>query len=101
MARMSFGRRTELVRHIRELAQRAEFLEAGTTAREQIEATLLAREIDKLYLLWGLLSVEGLDLDGEAATPEKLVDTGPEELCREALEAVKVECGLTDSERKN
>ena len=97
---MSFGRRVELTRRLREIAQKVEFLEAGD-AREKIDAALLTSEIDRLYVLWGLQEVRGLELDGAQATPESLAAIGPEELFREALAAVKAECGLTENERKN
>ena len=100
LAKMSFGRRVELTRKLREIAQRVEFLEAGD-AKEKIDAALLTSEIDKLYVLWGLREVRGLELDGSPATPESLVAAGPEDLFREALAAVKSECGLTEAERKN
>lgn len=99
--RMSFERRVELTQRIRELALRSEFLEAGNDAKEKIESAMLATEVNRIYLLWGLVKVEGLELDGEPATPESLLASGPEELCREALEAIKAECGLTAEERKN
>jgi hypothetical protein len=101
VAKMSFGRRVELARRIRELAQRKEFLEAGGSPDEKMESALLGFEIDRLYLLWGLREVSGLELDGTPATPESLAEQGPEELFREALAAVKAECGLTEAERKN
>jgi hypothetical protein len=101
VARMSFGRRVELTRRIRELASRKEFLDAGDTVGEKMEAALLASEIDRLYLLWGLKEVGGLVLDGEAATPESLASNGPENLFREALAAVRGQCELSEAERKN
>jgi len=101
IVKMSFGRRVELTRRIRELAARREFAEAGDTANEKMEAALLASEIDRIYLLWGLKEVTGLELDGQPATPESLAASGPEELFREALAAVKQQCGLTEVERKN
>ncbi|MEK7406856.1 MAG: hypothetical protein AAB225_17405 [Acidobacteriota bacterium] len=99
--RVSFGRRIELIRQVRELAGKVEFLEAGSDPREKIEASLLASEIDRLYLLWGLVKVEGLDVDGEPATPESLAASGPEALCGEILAAIKAEFGLNEDERKN
>jgi hypothetical protein len=99
--KMSFGRRIELTRRIRELAERVEFLRAGESPKEQLDASLLTAEIERAYVLWGLAEVGGLELDGTPATPESLVSRGPEELFREALEAVKAECGLSDEERKN
>jgi hypothetical protein len=101
VAKMSFGRRVELMRRIRELASRKEFVEAGDTPNEKMEAALLASEIDRIYLLWGLKEITGLELDGLPATPESLAASGPEELFREALAAVKQQCGLSEAERKN
>ena len=69
IGRVSFGRRIELARRIREIGRKAEFLEAGGDVREKLEATVLAAEIDRAYLEWGLIGVEGLEIDGEAATP--------------------------------
>jgi hypothetical protein len=101
VAKMSFGRRVELTRRIRELAARRELMEAGDTPDEKMEAALLASEIDRIYMLWGLREVTGLELDGLPATPESLAANGPEELFREALAAVKQQCGLSEAERKN
>ena len=101
MQKMSFGRRIELTRRIRELADGVEFLGAGESAKEKLDASLLTAEIERAYVLWGLTEVGGLELDGTPATPESLVSRGPEELFREAVEAVKAECGLSEEERKN
>jgi hypothetical protein len=101
VARMSFGRRLELMRRVRELAARAEFFEAGCDEKNRMEASLLGAEIDALYIEWGLEEVKGLELDGAPATPRALVERGPEALFREALEAVRQECGLSEQERKN
>jgi hypothetical protein len=99
--RMSFGRRVELTKRIRELGQKIEFLEAGSDVRDKIEAAFLAHQIEKLYLEWGLREVRGLVIDGHEAGPAELIESGPEELCREIVSAIKAECGLTESERKN
>ena len=101
VARMSFGRRLELVRRIRDLAPKIEFLEASGNERDEVDARLLSADVDRLYLLWGLRGVTGLEIDGQAATPELLLDAGPEVLYREALEAVKETCCLSEAERKN
>ena len=101
VARISFGRRMELMREVRELARHKEFLENGHSAEEQMDAALLQGEIDRLFVKWGLLGIEGLSLDGAPATPESLSEAGPEGLFREALEAVRAEVGLTQDERKN
>ena len=86
---MSFARRVELMQRIRELARRAEFLNAGEDGTEKMDAALLGAEIDRLYVTWGVEEVRGLEIDGAAATPESLAEAGPEGLFREALEAVK------------
>jgi hypothetical protein len=101
VARMSFGRRLDLMRQVRELARRIEFAEAGSEPGERMDAALLRAEVDRLYLTWGLRGVAGLELDGGDATPELLIERGPEELVREALAAVQAEAGLNEEERKN
>ena len=55
----------------------------------------------RLYVLWGVEEIRGLQLDGSPATAEKLIEAGPEDLFQEALKAVKAECGLSETERKN
>jgi len=99
--KMSFGRRMKLMERVRELARRAEFLAAGESAGERMDAALARAEIDRLYVSWGVLEVRGLTVDGVEATPQILAETGPEELFREALELVRRETGLNEAERKN
>ncbi len=99
--RVSFGRRIDLARRIREVGSKMEYLEAASDAREKLEAAVLAVEIDRAYLEWGLIGVEGLEIDGAAATPETLIETGPVELAAEILARIKAQCVLTEDERKN
>ena len=101
IARMTFGRRVELMKRVRDLAARAEFFDAGRDEKNRMEASLLGAEIDRLYIEWGVEEIRGLELDGEPATARSMVDRGPEELFHEALGAVKAECGLSETERKN
>lgn len=101
VVRMSFGRRTELFRRIREIAGKAPFLEASGDFGERLEASLLSQEIDNLYLRWGLVDLEGLVIDGETASTEVLLERGPEPLCAEIVAAIKNQCGLQEEERKN
>ena len=101
VAKMSYGRRTELMRRIRELARRMEFLEAGQEPGEKMDAALVEAETGRLYVSWGLRAVSGLVVDGHEATPELLAESGPEDLFREALAAVQTHAGLTEAERKN
>jgi hypothetical protein len=99
--RVSFGRRMELSRRVREISQKAEFLAASTELHEKIEANILGQEIDAMYLQWGLASVEGLIIDGETAGATQLLEKGPEDIAREVVDAIKAQCGLTEAERKN
>lgn len=101
IARVSFGRRIELARRIRDVGRQAEFLNASGDAKDKLEATVLAAEIDRAYLGWGWVAVEGLEIDGVRATPVMAIDAGPVELAAEVLARIKSECGLGDEERKN
>lgn len=101
VARMSFGRRQELVRRIREIGRKTEFLAAGSDVRDKLEGAALACEMDRAYLECGLVAVEGLTIDGVPATPGCLIEKGPVELTLEILSQVKAECGLSEDERKN
>jgi hypothetical protein len=101
IARMSFARRLELVRNVRDFAQRIEFLEAGGETNDRFESSVLGTEIDRLYLEWGLQAVDGLSIDGETATPRLLVEKGPESLTREIVAHIRGECHLSEDERKN
>jgi len=101
IARISLGRRIDLARRVREIGRKLEFLEAGNDVREKLEAALLQSEIDRLYLEWGLEAVEGLEIDGEPATPETVIDRGPLDLALEILGRIRAECGLSEEERKN
>jgi hypothetical protein len=101
IAKMSFGRRVELMRRVRELARRTEFLAASEEAGDKMDAGLLQAEIERLYVMWGVKAVSGLSVDGSVAGTELLAEAGPEELFREALAAVRRETGLSEEERKN
>ena len=101
VARISFGRRLELTRQVRELGRRVEFDSAGDSLDEKLSAAIAGAEIDRLYLHWGLLGIEGLRIDGQTADKQMLIEAGPEDLCREIVNEVRHECGLTEEERKN
>ena len=99
--RITFGRRLELTRKIREVARRIEFAGAGVGFAEKLEESLLSMEVDRLYLEWGLESVTGLTLHGNVATMIDTIERGPEILCREIVQAIRAECGLSEEERKD
>jgi hypothetical protein len=97
--RMSFGRRLELMRTVRDAAIKLEF-HAAAGDSDKMKASVLSAEVDRIYVRWGLRQVIGLMIDDQPATPEMLAMDGPEELFLEALAAVKRECGLSDPEKK-
>jgi hypothetical protein len=101
ITRMSFGRRIELAKRVREIASKLEFSRASGTAQDSVEAAVISGEVDRAYLGWGLVKVDGVQIDGCPANPDTIADAGPEELCREIVAAIKHECGLTETERKN
>jgi len=101
LAKMSFGRRVELMRRVRELARRAEFLAASEGSGDKMDAALLQSEIERVFVMWGVKAVSGLVVDARVAGPELLAEAGPEGLFREALAAVRRETGLSEEERKN
>lgn len=99
--RMSFDRRLRLIRELRELSARIDYHRAGSGTADAIESTLLEAETDMTYLRWGLVSVEGLEIDGMPATPEALFTEGPENLCREVVVRIRKECFLSADDQKN
>lgn len=101
IVRMSLGRRIGLARKIREAGRKLEFLEAGGDLREKLDAAVLQGEVDRAYIEWGLEAIEGLEIDGEAATAQSLIERGPADLTAEILSRIRSECGLNESERKN
>ena len=101
VARISVARRIELAKKMREIGRKAEFLQAGGDPREKLEAAVIAGEIDQAYLEWGLEEIEGLEIDGEAATKESLIEKGPLDLAREIVTRIQNECGFREEERKN
>ena len=68
---------------------------------EKAEASVAAAKIDRVYLRSGLAGIEGLEIDGAAATTQSLFEAGPEDLTREILDTIKAEWGLSEQERKN
>jgi len=102
IARSSYARRIELMRRVRDAVARLRFEEAGTDQLEdQADAAVSSAEIGVEYLRWGLVGLSGLNIDGEEATPEMLIEQGPEDLAAEALEHVIAATGLSEEETKN
>lgn len=101
IARMSLARRIELGKRLREIDWKGDFLAASDRLPDQIEAGVLQRQMDRLYVEWGLAALRGLRIDGEEATAAALIERGPEDLAREIAAAVRSELLLGEEERKN
>ena len=101
LRRITFSRRLELLKRLHPLVARHEHAAAGSSISEQVVTGISTAEIEQMYLDWGLVSITGLEIDGQACTPDTLVAQGPEDLCREVLDHIRRECGLTEDERKN
>lgn len=68
-----------------------------TDQMEQISAD----EIDPKWLLWGLKSIAGLEIDGQPATPKSLLEDGPPMLFAEIVAKIKQVAQLNGAEEKN
>ncbi len=98
--RMSLGSRITLTEKLLALIQRNEFLRAGDSL-ENTEANLADLLVRRLYLEWGLAGVQGLMIDGDEATAELLIESGPEALSDEIVAAIRAQLELSGEERKN
>ena len=98
--RISLAQRIELTRRVKDLTSQNEFLRAGDMA-DQLDAALGELLARRLYVEWGLAAIEGLDIDGNAATPLSLIERGPDALVTEIADAIIQEIHLSEEERKN
>jgi hypothetical protein len=89
------------MRQVRDLGAKLEFCRAGLSEADKMDSVILTAEIERIYVLWGLLEIDGLTIDGERATPGTFSSRGPEHLFNEVLLAVQSQCNLTEKERKN
>lgn len=98
--RISLAQRLDMAKRICELGAKYEFLKAGD-ALERTEAHLADLLVRQLYLEWGLAAIEGLTIDGQNASVERLIEKGPEPLCDEIVSTIRAELELSEEERKN
>jgi hypothetical protein len=96
----SLGSRIELTRRLQALTRQNEFLANGNDL-QQLELALSELLVQRLLIEWGLAGLEGLQIDGQAASVESLIDRGPEALVSEIAAQIRAGCGLTEDERKN
>lgn len=89
------------MQEVRSYAARLDFLRAGKAPDEQLDSRILEQETARIYLKWGIAQIHGLSIDGATATPENLLESGPEGLVKEALTVIIEQVGLSEEERKN
>lgn len=99
--RMSLGARIELVQQVRSKGASLSYFQAGESAEDRLRAAEITAAIEALYIRWGLVSLQGLTIDGEPADAEAMIERGPEGLCHEIAAAVRRECFLSEEEAKN
>jgi hypothetical protein len=95
---MSVERRHALLVELRALEGERRFRAAGG---EAIAAGEIETRMQALALRAGLVTLEGLVIDGATASVESLIGKGPESLAREIAEAIAEESTLSEDERKN
>lgn len=98
--RISLLQRLDLVRQVRELMLRYEFLKSGDAA-DELQANIAELEVQKLYIEWALDEIQGLMIDGELAAASTLIAKGPEALICEIVGAIRQQMELSEQERKN
>ncbi len=101
IVKVSLARRAEITRRVRTLLAEIEYHSAGGGVEDRLAAAEAASRVDRAYVEWGLLGVEGLEIDGEPCGVAALVERGPEELSREVAAAIRRQCRLSEEERKN
>jgi hypothetical protein len=99
--RVSLALRAEITRRVKTLLAELEYREAGDGLDDRLSAALVAAQVDLAYLDWGLARVEGLEIDGQTATVQAVLERGPEALSREIAKVIRDRCQLTEPERKN
>jgi hypothetical protein len=101
IVKVSLARRAEITRRVRSLLAELEYHGAGSGMDDRLAAAEVASRVDRVYVEWGLLRMEGLEIDGEPCGVTALVERGPEELSREIATQIRRQCRLSDEERKN
>jgi hypothetical protein len=84
---------------IQEINRRPDVIAAANF--QQKIASIENNQIMPVYVRALLVAVEGLEIDGQDATPELTITDGPPELYREIVEAVRKELGMSEEEQGN
>ena len=99
--RMTLGSRIELLEKIYPLLKEAESMAAGTSQSDQVRNQLCTLKVHEALLVWGVLELSGLCVDGVQVSAEHVGSSAPEELVQEMLRAIQRQIALTEAERKN
>jgi len=100
--RMSLIRRHRLMQELKSLASEEAFHRAAPEeAGSEISAEEVQTRIDEVVIRKALMAIQGLSIDGQPATVESLIESGPESLAQEITEAIADESALSENERKN
>lgn len=101
IVKVSLARRAEITRRVRTLLAELEYHGAGERLEDRLAAAEVASRVDQVYIDWGLVRVEGLEIDGEPCGVGALIVKGPEKLSREIAADLRRQCRLSEDERKN
>lgn len=101
LKRVSFWRRSELMKRLAPILAKARAIASTNEAEDLSSSGILRREILHILLEWGIVEVSGLRIDGAQATKETLLRDGPEELALEIFNELQRQLSLNETERKN
>lgn len=101
LKRISFWRRSELMKRLAPILAKARAIASSNDAEDLSSSGMLRREISQILLEWGIVEVSGLRIDGAQATKATLLTDGPEELVLEIFGELQRQLSLNESERKN
>jgi len=100
--RMSLLRRQRLMQELQSLTSEESFHRAAPDEMgSEVSAAELQIRIDAIVIRTALLEMKGLSIDGQPASVESLLESGPESLAHEIAEAIAYESSLNENERKN
>src|SRR5262245_43681276 len=85
MKRLTFQSRLELLKDLRPLLQKLEFLSADPKTSGGIERAILEKEVETELLKWGVVRIYNTNDGSEVMNTEKLLDTAPVELADELV----------------
>jgi hypothetical protein len=98
---MTLRQRINLVQELHTLYREHEFSSAGTSSADRLLAQLSSLRIDEVFLRWGVMAIDGLQVDGKPVGAAELAEHGPERLTAEVLGRIRETIALSPDEEKN